>query len=180
MRNIEMKYRCKNLEPVAALAQSLGADDCGTFRQHDTFFQVDGGRLKLRKRSGAPGELIAYRRTDSKEAAPSQWSVFKTDDPDSLHEVLTQSLGASTVVEKERHLLLLDHTRIHLDTVDGLGTFVELETIVTDELVEADAFDEIKRIASDLGLSVKDSVRDSYADLLQKLTGTGPSPGVDG
>lgn len=48
-------------------------------------------------------------------------------DPTSLKEVLAGALGVSGSVKKTRYLFLYHQTRIHIDEVVGLGSFVELE-----------------------------------------------------
>src|SRR5437867_1714714 len=134
MRNLELKARCLDLEAVRARAEGLGARLAGAFAQRDTFFATGRTRrLKLRETDGGPAELIAYRRADLASARSSDYDIYPVADPDRLRDVLMAALGEAGVVEKRRRLYLLEHTRIHLDEVRGLGDFVELETVLDGE-----------------------------------------------
>ena len=69
------------------------------------------------------------------------------------------------MVDKQRELYLWRHTRIHLDEVAGLGPFLELETVVTDQTQEA-AERECREVQAALRIREEDLVAGSYADLL--------------
>jgi len=165
--NIEIKVRCDELEGVLVRALALDAADEGVLHQEDEFFRTNAGRLKLRTQDGEPSELITYLRPDSPDPSPSEWNRYRTTAPAELRGVLTQALGTEVTVRKDRHLLVLEHTRIHLDTVEDLGTFVELETTVDDGIEVADAQHESARIATALGLDSCERVSVAYADLLR-------------
>jgi len=172
MRNLELKARCPDPEAVRARVERLGARYVGVLAQRDTFFATGGpGRLKLREVDDGPAELIAYRRADIAAAKSSDYDIYPVADPERLRAVLTAALGDAGVVEKRRRLYLLDHTRIHLDQVRGLGDFVELETVLDGE-VEAAAHAELARIAAGLGIECDALVAVAYVDLL-----TARSPG---
>jgi predicted adenylyl cyclase CyaB len=163
--NIEIKVRCDDLDAVRRRAVALGATVSGQMNQRDTFFPAPDGRLKLRELDGH-GELIAYRRPDTATAKASQFLLFRTDRPDDLRRTLELALGTCGIVVKTRQLLLCRHTRIHLDAVDGLGTFVELETVITDQS-EAAARSELDDVAAALGLDRMASVSGAYVDLVE-------------
>jgi len=166
MRNLELKARCAEVELVRARAERLGAAYVGTLVQRDTFFATARpARLKLREVTDGPAELIAYRRADLAAGRASDYDLCAVADPDRLRAVLTAALGEAGVVEKRRRLYLLDHTRIHLDEVQGLGDFVELETVLSGE-PEADAHAELARIAAGLGIQRDALVAVAYVDLL--------------
>jgi hypothetical protein len=63
-RNIELKARCPDLARAAEAARKLGATRVGALRQHDTYFVVPTGRLKLREMDGKPAELVFYQRAN--------------------------------------------------------------------------------------------------------------------
>lgn len=140
-------------------------------QQRDTYFHVQRGRLKLRevRREGAPPqtELIQYLRPDDPDARASDYLVVSVTDPEALREALARALGVRVVVAKRRELYLWRHTRIHLDVVERLGAFVELETVVTDPSFSADARAELAQGAAALGICDPDRVAVSYADLLE-------------
>ena len=170
MRNIEAKYRCRNLDPVRDRALALGAREAGVLAQRDLFFAAPEGRLKLREFGDGTGELIAYRRADAAEARESDYRIARTDNPGALASALEHAFGVVGEVRKRRNLLLYRHTRIHLDRVEHLGTFVELETVVTDQS-DAEAHAELALVAGALGLRNEDRVSVAYVDLLQQGIG---------
>src|SRR5919202_66755 len=90
---------------------------------------VPRGRLKMREQEPGGAELIAYERPDAAQASESRYRIAPVADPHALREALDAALGTTVVVDKRRHLLLWDGVRIHLDRVDGLGDFVELEGV---------------------------------------------------
>ena len=168
MRNLEIKCRCEDLGVMRARAGRLGARDMGSLEQADTFFAASDGRLKLRDFGNGSGELIAYRRPDSLHVRGSDYHIYPTADPERLAGVLREALGVPGRVRKRRHLFLLEHTRIHLDEVEGLGSFVELETVLSSQS-EEEARAELQRIAAALELRPEDRVAVSYVDLLVTL-----------
>ncbi len=164
-RNWEIKVRCPNLDPVRERAVALGARTCGTLEQVDTFYRASGARLKLRRLGSGQAELIGYRRSDCDDARPSEYFIARTDDPDALAQVLEYALGAVVVVRKRRELYLWRATRIHLDHVDRLGTFIELETVITGQS-DDDATSELQELVRRLGLADLEPIACPYADLL--------------
>jgi adenylate cyclase class IV len=164
VRNIESKFRCSDHERIASRAISLGARDAGFLYQHDQFFGVPRGRLKLRTFRDGQIELISYDRDDIPEARASEYSTHCTGDPGTLEEVLTRALARTGTVEKTRHLLICRMTRIHLDDVVGLGRFVELETVIKDQ-TEIDAAGEHDDVVSALGLADAERISVGYVDL---------------
>jgi adenylate cyclase class 2 len=139
-RNLELKAHDPDPEASLAAALALGAEDHGVLHQRDTYFAVAHGRLKLRRVNGR-AELIQYERADEAHARESRYRLVPVADPDALEEALAAALGVVATVVKERRLLLWRQVRIHLDRVDGLGDFVELEAVAapgSDLSLEAD------------------------------------------
>jgi adenylate cyclase class 2 len=158
-RNLECKAR--DPEPQATLhaALALGASDEGVLWQRDTYFAVDDGRLKVREQHGLGGggsgesaELIHYRRADTPAQRESAYRIVAVTDPAGLTAVLGDALGVTEVVTKQRHLLLWQRVRIHLDEVEQLGAFVELEAVLADDEAPADAQDRVTRLREVLGI----------------------------
>jgi adenylate cyclase class IV len=171
--NIESKTRCEDLRAVARLAAALGARCEGWLEQVDTYFRVRNGRLKLREiahhapdgRASASSELIRYERPDETGARVSTYERTDVEDAESARRRLASAHGLRGCIRKRRELWLVDSTRIHLDRVDGLGDFVELETVCAGEPSAADAL-EHRRLWSALCLDRYETVDCSYIDLL--------------
>jgi homotetrameric cytidine deaminase len=163
--NVELKARAPDLEGTAARCLALGAVNQGELHQTDTYFMARRGRLKLRSQAGLESELIAYRRPDTAEASESTY--VRVPAPDTIVEALDAALGSSVVVvSKRRRLLLWEGVRIHLDEVEGLGSFVELEAVLPDAGDLETARAKVARLRSELGIEDHALVSVGYADLL--------------
>jgi predicted adenylyl cyclase CyaB len=136
--------------------------------QEDTFFSVPEGRLKLRVFPDGKGELIAYRRPDAVGPKTSEYFVYRTPHPEPLADLLTRALGVRGVVRKRRLLYLAGPTRIHLDEVEGLGAFLELEVVLADGQPEAEGEAIARRLLAELGVCDEDRVAAAYVDLLEE------------
>jgi adenylate cyclase class IV len=171
-RNIEIKAHIDDIGSITRKAAALA--DKGPFEiiQDDTFFTCPNGRLKLRAFSRETGELIFYRRPDQAGPKESFYLISPTSTPDILREVLTQAYGPAGRVRKCRTLFLAGQTRIHLDRVEDLGDFMELEVVLS----EGDPIEAGETIARDimekLGISSDQLIERAYVDLLnEKRTG---------
>jgi adenylate cyclase class IV len=166
-RNVEKKYRCDDLSIVAKRAEELGAEPAGVLRQEDHFFDAPLGRLKLRDFGDGRGELIGYARPNRSEARTARYLIYPTEQPLELVSVLRFALGYRGVVRKSRTLYLHRNTRIHLDSVEGLGTFVELETVLT-TLNETQGQSELRELERALELDATQAVPQAYIDLIER------------
>ena len=172
MRNLELKVAC---DPIAfAHARSVAAALAAVTRLHqrDTYFVVRRGRLKLREirheEGRASAELIGYDRPDD---ASARWSIYHRatiapEETPALLAALTGTLGLRIVVDKIREVAVVGRTRIHLDDVDGLGRFVELETVGGDDADDGGVSAELANIAARLGIDTFPPIAGSYSDLL--------------
>lgn len=156
MRNIEIKAPLPDRGRVEAALVALGAREVWTQHQRDTFFRVEEGLLKMREQDGR-AELIAYRRsTDSTDPRPSDYHRRPLDDAAAWQTLLAHVHPVESVVEKDRTLWLFENTRIHLDRVEGLGDFLELETVL-------DGIDEESgRVENDLVIEKLALQRDTF------------------
>jgi predicted adenylyl cyclase CyaB len=166
MRNLEYKAPVHDLPAFRAKALSLGADLWGDLRQTDTYFAVLRGRLKIRESAGFQAELIFYERDESAATRPSDYQIASAPDGQALKSLLTSALGVLAVVRKRRTLLLLDTARIHLDNVEGLGSFVEIEVPVTAPEDEPAAAQRLESLIRDLGLEADGGIRESYVEFV--------------
>ena len=165
--NIELKARDPAPSETAACCLALGASDQGVLAQSDTYFASRRGRLKLRMEEGAlGGELIAYGRPDAREVSESRYVLAPVAAADELAEALDAALGTVVVVSKRRRLFLWEGVRIHLDEVDGLGSFVEFEAVLPEAGDLATARAKVARLRTELGVADDALVAVGYADLL--------------
>lgn len=168
LRNVELKARDHDPEATLAAALAHGAVDQGVLTQVDTYFAAREGRLKLREEDGA-ATLIAYARADEAIARTSAYHLVGAPDPAGLKAALDDALGTVVVVEKLRRLLLWQDVRIHLDAVQGLGTWLELEAVGVGGTDSSDLADEHRKVAelrAVLKLDDEDVVATGYAAML--------------
>jgi homotetrameric cytidine deaminase len=163
-RNVELKALDPDPARSLAVCRELGADDKGVLRQRDTYFKARSGRLKLREEEPGGAVLIQYDRPDAALARESRYRLTRVEDPGELRESLDAALGTLVVVDKERHLFLWDGVRIHLDTVAGLGSFVELEGVAPPESDLGPEREKVARLQRELG--IEEVLTDSYSDRL--------------
>jgi len=146
-------------------ARALAQHDAERIEQDDTFFRVPHGRLKLRQFADGSAELIHYQRADTPQAKLSDHRRVPVPDAAALREALERALGTIGRVRKQRWLLLAGQTRIHLDRVEGLGDFVELEVVLRDDQGEADGVRIADQLMRELGLHGAERIAGAYLDL---------------
>ncbi|MFY2820480.1 class IV adenylate cyclase [Achromobacter xylosoxidans] len=165
-RNIEIKARVASLAAVESLAAALSGKEPVAIAQDDTFFACPDGRLKLRAFSDGTGELIFYRRADDTRPKESFYVISPTSSPDTLRDALGLAYGVIGRVRKQRLLFMAGRTRIHLDRVEGLGEFLELEVVLRDgESAEA-GMAEARELLASLRIAPEQLVSGAYLDLL--------------
>ena len=168
-KNVEIKASAPRFDDLNKRAMKLAGGPGEVLLQEDIFFQAERGRLKLRIFSPDSAELISYERPDQEGPKTSNYVIYKTERPDELREVLSASLPPRGVVRKCRRLYKIGPTRVHLDEVDGLGRFVELEVV----LKEGQSEDQGRQIADELmkhlDIRPEDLIDRAYIDLLQDL-----------
>jgi homotetrameric cytidine deaminase len=170
MTNIELKARDPEPGRTLELALAAGAEDQGEIAQRDTYYAGARGRLKLREEGAGAAELIQYRRADQPDARESEYRRVPTEEAEGLRDALDAALGTLVVVEKRRRLLLSDGVRIHLDDVQGLGTFVELEGVAAPGSDLAAEREKVERLRAALEITEDRLVPQSYSDLLLDTT----------
>jgi predicted adenylyl cyclase CyaB len=168
--NVEIKARIRDLAQLRARAQSIANRGPFEMHQDDTFFVCHNGRLKLRIFSESQGELIFYKRDNSPHPKESQYVITPTSTPRELRETLVLALGECGRVRKQRTLFLAGRTRIHLDEVEGLGAFMELEVVLSSGETVTQGIETAHRIMRQLGVSDQDLVDRAYVDLLPATT----------
>ena len=128
-RNIELKA-C-DPDPVSSLqtCRALDAEDKGTTWQRDSYFDVPFGGLKLREEDPGRPQLIQFERANQPQQRESRYRIIEVNDAQTMLAALTAAIGLAIVVTKQRHLFLWQNVRIHLDDVEQLGSFIELEAV---------------------------------------------------
>jgi predicted adenylyl cyclase CyaB len=165
--NIEIKARARKFDEIRSRAEKLSDMPVEVIPQEDTFFNVEHGRLKLRVLAPDRGQLIYYTRPDQEGPKRSDYHIAETRDPDNLKRVLELAYGIRGVVIKTRYLYLIGQTRVHLDDVEGLGRFVELEVVMKAGQSDAEGQEIAKGLMTDLGVEGSDLLEGAYMDMVE-------------
>jgi len=166
--NVEIKAKSSNQEAIRNTLKQYGAVAHGTDHQIDTYFKVNHGRLKLRE-GNIENNLIHYQRANQAGPKSSEIILFKSDPDSSLKSLLTAANGVLTVVDKQREIYFIDHVKFHIDTVVGLGQFVEIEVIDTTETVSIEELEtQCTYYRTLLNIKDEDLMSESYSDLIMK------------
>ena len=171
--NIELKARVADLSTLAVLVATMSDAPPTRLQQRDTFFRCDAGRLKLREFGAGVGELIFYTRADVTGARQSDYEIAPVADAAALKKLLREALGETVVVEKTRVLFLVGQTRVHLDSVAGLGSFLELEVVLRPGQSPSEGHEIALGLMRRLGIRESDLVATAYADMLAALGKSG-------
>jgi len=167
-RNIEIKAQIDSIETLAAKVATFADDGPIEIAQDDTFFRCDSGRLKLRAFADGTGELIYYRRANQGAPKESFYLRTPTSVPDSLRESLSLAYGQTGRILKRRLLFLVGRTRIHLDNIEQLGQFLELEVVLADDERPDDGIYEARALMESLGIKSHQLIDCAYVDLLAR------------
>jgi len=166
-RNIEIKARIKSIDALIPRVAALTSGDPIEIEQDDTFFRCENGRLKLREFANKSGELIFYQRADQPGPKESFYLRTPVAETASLRETLSAACGQLGRIRKHRILYLIGRTRVHLDRIQNLGHFLELE-VVLDEGESVQAGVEVAtKLMAQLGIKSEQLIDCAYIDLLR-------------
>lgn len=168
--NIEIKARARDFDGIKSRAVELSDTLVEVISQEDIFFNVEKGRLKLRVLAPDCAQLIYYTRPDQEGPKRSDYHIAVTSDPESLKRVLELAYGIRGIVKKTRYLYLIGQTRVHLDDVEGLGQFMELEVVLRDGQGDAEGQAIAEDLMASLGVERGDLLEGAYMDLLEKTS----------
>lgn len=170
-RNIELKATDPDPSASLEVCRALGAEDRGTITQRDTYFEVAHGGLKLREEQPGRPHLIQFERASVPQQRESRYRIIEVSDGAALCEALGAAIGIRGVVAKRRHLLLWQSVRIHLDEVERLGTFIELEAVAPPDSDLAHEHRLVTELRDALGITDERLVALGYAAQLLRANG---------
>ncbi|KAJ8705686.1 hypothetical protein PYW08_012732 [Mythimna loreyi] len=173
MRNVEIKAKITDYENICKVAEELSGGPPKIINQDDTFYKVNEGRLKMRHYADSSATLVRYDRAD--EGGPKmsnyellEFSVNECVKAKLLDEMLKKCLGIRGRVVKERKLYMVAQTRIHIDTVEDLGHYMELEVVLRDDQTLEEGQAIARDLQNKLGVKDEDLIECAYVDLLDK------------
>jgi adenylate cyclase, class 2 len=166
MRNLEAKFRLSDLARTLERAEAMGFAVRAVLSQRDTFFNVPFGKLKMREQPDG-ASLIHYQRAHSQNLELSNYEIIPVADASAMRAILSAALGVLAEVRKERMVLMRRNIRLHLDHVDNLGEFAEIEAVL-DGYDAADSYRaEVAEILAGLEIREPDLIAVSYFELMR-------------
>lgn len=164
--NVEIKARCTSPSRVREYLLSHSAEFKGTDVQTDTYFNVPDGRLKLRE-GNIENNLIFYKRANREGPKDSHFNLSKTEHPESLRNLLAECLGVKIAVRKKREIYYIANVKFHIDDVDTLGSFIEIEAgNVLADLNREELLEQCSYYMRELEITSSDLIDCSYSDML--------------
>lgn len=163
-KNLELKASCRSLAIALHIAEGLGARRGGVLRQTDTYFLSGSDRLKLREIRGDHAELIFYRRPNTSSVRYSEYTVVRVSGPGRMKRLFSKLFGIRVVVVKKRILYLYQNARIHIDSVSGLGNFIEFEVLVLHGAKQAESL--MVFLKKEFRIREASIIGGSYSDIL--------------
>jgi predicted adenylyl cyclase CyaB len=171
LKNYEFKARANDLDGLEQKLLELNPVFIGVDHQIDTYFNVSEGRLKLRE-GNIENALIYYERPDTPGAKQADIILYKHNPERSLKDILVKVHGIKAVVDKTRKIYFIGNVKFHFDTVNELGTFIEVEAIdETGNIGSIKLKEQCKRYFSFFGLEAADYISKSYSDLIFEKSG---------
>jgi len=163
-RNLELKARISSVPDAVNVARRIGAKAKSILHQHDIYYKIPCGRLKLRIINNRSAELIFYNRPNKKGSRSSNYFILPVSNLKLTNEFYTAVFGQKIVVEKNRRLFLYKNSRIHIDEVRGLGSFIEFEVLVKYGDMQARKL--FKLLCKEFEIKRTDTIASSYSDML--------------
>jgi adenylate cyclase class 2 len=176
MYEVELKVRADH-GPVRERLADLDAERVEAVRQVDTYYSAPHREfaetdeaLRIRRETpedGRPRHELTYKGPKVDAASKTREEhESRLGDPDAVDSAL-RALGfePAATVEKDRERHAIDGFTVTLDSVDGLGEFVEVDREAPENEVEAVRDDAVELLA-DLRLDAEDGIRTSYLGLL--------------
>lgn len=163
-RNLEIKVKLDSHKRIKKILSSNNIKLAEVLKQRDIYYKVQSGLLKLRIENETQ-TLIYYNRNEKSKNRWSDYFLLDIKTPNA-EKFLDKFLERIIEVKKVRELYLYNNTRIHLDKVDKLGYFLELETRVLNGLRDAEK--RFKYLVDLLELRNYPELRDTYKNLLLK------------
>ncbi|MGE5297990.1 MAG: class IV adenylate cyclase [Acidobacteriaceae bacterium] len=166
MKNIEFKVKINDPRKIA-LSHLQGKME--RLDQTDYYFSYPKGRLKIRKQNNQPYcEIIYYNRPNISASKISDYRIYRIP-----KKHLSDLIGAFTfifskpvIVKKIRRLGIIKNTRVHIDKVEKLGNFLELETVLNKTNMKIGMIEQAG-IIKELRVSKYKKVKYSYVDLMR-------------
>lgn len=163
---VELKARYEDLGKARALLS--GAERIASVKQVDTYFSLGERRLKLRAVEGTKeGQLVYYERPDVGGVKESRVLLATIPDAQAVRAILSQVFPIKAEVRKTREIYRFQGVQVHLDTVRGLGKFLEFEKVVAGESEREEGRTHLESLRAYFQIRDEDLMATSYSDFFE-------------
>ncbi len=168
MKNLELKVKCIDHRSALTAVKRIGAKFEGILKQHDVYFNLSPGRLKLRSINDTSHQLIFYKRSNRASVKFSNYYISEITHPKRVKKLLKEIFGIKVIVNKTRRLFIWQNVRIHIDSVNKLGRFLEFEIVCRTRREENVSAEKMKYLKKIFDISKNNILKSSYSDMLIK------------
>ncbi len=170
MRHINIEIKAKSSEEqqeqIKRILKQNFAKFIGVDNQTDIYFKVEEGRLKLRK-GDIENYLVYYNREDKEDLKQSNVELYPLLKHSYLENIIRKTHDILVIVNKKREIYFIDNVKFHIDDVQELGRFIEIEAISKDGTIQIEKIKEqCEYYKSLFNINDKDLIKDSYSDML--------------
>lgn len=170
IRNYEFKASVEDIQMYEKMLLTIDPEFRGTDNQTDTYFNVKYGRLKLRE-GNIENALINYDRDDIAGSKKSDVILYRHAPDDALKDILVRQFGIRVIVSKIRKIYFKENVKFHFDTVEGLGSFIEVEAIdEKDEFTAEQLKAQCDHYIHFFGVTKDQLVERSYSDMVESMS----------
>ncbi len=159
MHNFEIKLKI-DIKKYDEITNLLEKYYIGYIIQEDTYYNTDKGKLKLRNEDGKY-HMISYQRPNCKYRH-STYTIYHIDNFNSFNETILSNLDKEITVKKNRELYMYKNCRIHLDNVENLGLFFEIEVLLDQGGLEKTLYEIINMCS----LQNYNPIKEGYRELI--------------
>ncbi|MBC5773230.1 class IV adenylate cyclase [Pontibacter sp. KCTC 32443] len=164
--DITIKARCYDPAKVESILLEHEAEYVGLDVQTDTYYETDYGKLKHRQGT-IENVLIHYNRKINGEATQTEVMLYlKNPGVETIDQICgNQRLLAQ--VKKLRKIYFIENVKFHIDYLEELGHFVEIEAIDLDGSLGIDLLNQQCRYYKELlQIEEDDLITSAYTDLI--------------
>lgn len=177
MIEVEVKVRADHSK-IRYLLLEIGASKIGVEEQSDVYFAAPYRNFAktdeaLRIRSLGGKAVLTYKGPKLDKVSKTRVELETPVDGATAAKIF-QALGflEAGAVRKKREIFRAGEITVCLDTVEGLGEFMEVELDVEDEKDLESSRDQLFEFLSQFGINENDSIRISYLEMvLEKVPG---------
>jgi adenylate cyclase class 2 len=179
MREIEIKATISSVQSIIDILTTQGVTVTSPVTQHDRVYGESGSdgaaentapwlRIRTETKNGTTKHIFTLKRsvTNQMDSIEHETEIADAVELESIIAQLSFELYSD--LTKTRQKAKMGDIEICLDTVEGLGTFIEAEKLTADDADYDAVLRELWAVFESLGIAHEDEVTDGYDVLMNK------------